>query len=50
MQNIFATIRLRSFSSNINENEVCTKKVDRIFKRINTHSPSYVKNEHRWRD
>ena len=43
MQNIFATIRLRSFSSNIGENEVCAKKIDRIFKKINTHSPSYIK-------
>ena len=25
-------IRLQSFSTNINENEVCTKKIDQIFK------------------
>ena len=39
IQNIFATIRLRSFSSNIDGNEVNTKKIDRIFKKINPHSP-----------
>ena len=38
IRNIFATIRLRSFSSNIDENEVCTKKIYRIFKKINTFS------------
>ena len=32
-----------SFSFNIDENEVCTKKIDRIFNKINTHSPSYIK-------
>ena len=39
IQNIFATIRLRSFSSNIDGTEVNTKKIDRIFKKINPHSP-----------
>ena len=39
IQNIFATITLRSFSSNIDGNEVNTKKIDRIFKKINPHSP-----------
>ena len=43
IRNIFATIRLQSFSTNINENEVCTKKINQIFKKIKTHSPSYIK-------
>ena len=40
VKKIFATIRLRSFFSNIKENEVYTKIFDRIFKKINTYSPS----------
>ena len=47
---MFATIRFRSFSSNVHENEVCTKKIDQIFQKINTHSPSYIKNDHRLLD
>ena len=47
IQNIFARIRLPLFSTNINKNKVCTKKIDQIFKKINKHSPSYIKNEHR---
>ena len=39
VRNIFAMIKLWSFSTNINENEVCTKNFDQIFKKINTHSP-----------
>ena len=27
-------------SASINENKICTKKIDRIFKKINTLSPS----------
>ena len=42
-QNIFDIIRLPSFSTNIDKNEVCTKKIDQIFKKINTDSPSYIK-------
>ena len=38
VRNIFATIRLLLFSTNINENEVCTKNFDQIFKNINTNS------------
>ena len=40
-------IRLQLFSTNIDENEVCTKKNDQIFKETDTHSPLYIKNEHR---
>ena len=43
-------MRLQSFSTNINENEVCTKKNDRIFKKINTHSPLYIENKYCLRD
>ena len=38
VRNIFATIRLLLFSTNINENEVCTKNFDQIFKNINMNS------------
>ena len=36
-------IILRLFSTNIDKNEVCTKKNDLLIKKINTHSPSYIK-------
>ena len=35
-------IRLWSFSINIDENEVCSKKIDQIFKNINIHSPLHI--------
>ena len=41
VRNIFATIRLWSFSTNIDENEVCAKKFDQLFKKF-TRSSSYV--------
>ena len=40
-RNIFATIRLWLFSANIDENEVCTKKFDQLFKKL-TCSSSYI--------
>ena len=40
-------IRLPTFFTNIDKNEVCTKNIDQMFKRINTYSLSYIKNEHR---
>ena len=39
VRNIFDMIRLLSFSTNINENEVCTENFDQIFENINTHFP-----------
>ena len=30
------------FSTNIDENEVCSKQIDQIFKKINTHSPLHI--------
>ena len=46
----FCYDKITSISTNIDKNEVCTKKFDRIFKKINTHSPSYIKNKHCLRD
>ena len=43
IQNIFAAISVWSFSTNIDENEFCTKKIDQIIKKINAHSPSCIK-------
>ena len=40
-RNIFATIRLWLFSANIDENEVCIKKFDQLFKKL-TCSSSYI--------
>ena len=39
VRSIFATIRLRLFSTNIDENEVCTKKINRKSR----HSASFIK-------
>ena len=43
LRNIFATIRLQSFSTNIDENEVCTKDINQISKKIDTSSFLYRK-------
>ena len=43
IRNIFATIRLPSFSTNIDKNDVCAKKINQIFKKTNAHSPLYIK-------
>ena len=43
VENIFATIKLGSFFTNIDENEVCSKNINWIFQKINSNSPSYVK-------
>ena len=34
--------RLQSFSTNIDKDDICTKKINQISKKINTHSPSYI--------
>ena len=49
IRNISATKRLRSFSTNSDENKVCTKKSMEYLRKL-TYSPSYIKNEHRLRD
>ena len=43
IQNILAMIRLPLFSTKIHENEFCTKTINQIFKKLNKHSPSYIK-------
>ena len=42
----FCYDKITSISTNIDKNEVCTKK----FVLKNTHSPSYIKNKHCLRD
>ena len=49
IRNIFAAITLWSLFTNLNDNEICAKKFDQVFKKINTFS--FVdKNEHLWYD
>ena len=48
-RNIYAAITLWSLFTNLNDNEICAKKFDQVFKKINTFS--FVdKNEHLWYD
>ena len=39
----FAKIRLPTFSITIDKNEICTKNINKMFKKINTYSFSYIK-------
>ena len=46
VRNIFAMIRLRSFSTSINENKICTKNLIKYLTKLTQILPQSKKNEH----